>query len=117
MQPTPSLQPREVAIFAPASRFVRDIALVLLPSLVSRFMSVAVRARTAATGKASGSDSEAPPSFFARGGPTTDQDTGKPVSIFLTPGTTAAQPPPRGSRRSLRARFRSRFFARIFKPR
>lgn len=77
-------------------------------------MSVAGRVRTTVTGKASSSDSEAPPSFFGREGRTTDQSEAKPVSAFLS---TDAVKPRRVGRRSLRARFRSRFFARIFRPR
>jgi hypothetical protein len=95
------------------SRFVRDAALALIPSLVSRFMAVARPAKKSKGGAASASDSEITSAFFSTSssnaeGAVDGADFG---SMFLAPPMAPRPTPrPRTARRRLRARFRARNF-------
>jgi hypothetical protein len=93
------------------SRFVRATALALVPSLVSRFMAVARRAKKAKGGAGSASHTEITSSFFTTSGSASEggaeADFG---SMFLAPPLAPRPKPPRATRRRLRARFRARHF-------
>ncbi|MCC6478289.1 MAG: hypothetical protein IT552_03675 [Sphingomonadaceae bacterium] len=117
MQSEPGLLIKQIASLVPqaaksVSRFVRDMAAAILPSLVSRFMAVARRRRKADDDKGSASHSEANSKFFAasstaKGDGVDGADFG---SMFLAPPMTPRPSPRPRSARRLRARFRARHF-------
>jgi len=94
------------------SRFVRGTALTIVPSLVSRFMAVARRAKKAKGGAGSASHTEITSSFFSTSGSTSEgvADGADFGSMFLAPPLAPRPKPPRGVRGRLRSRFRARQF-------
>lgn len=118
VQSKPSRFIRKIASTLPlaakaVSRFLRLTSLALLPRLTSKFMAVARPKKKSKGGKGSGSDSEAPPSFFMRnvGDAGSDDQPEDFGSMFLTPPMAPrVTPRPAAKRRRLRTLFKTRHF-------
>lgn len=119
LQSEPGLLIQQIASLVPqaaksVSRFVRGMAVAILPSLASRFMAVARSCKKADDETGSASHSEATSKFVARSNTEASDavDGADFGSMFLAP-PMAPRPGtrPRSIRR-LRTRFRARHFLR-----
>jgi hypothetical protein len=117
LQSEPGLLIKQIASFVPqaaksVSRFVRGMAVAILPSLVSRFMAVACRRKKTDDDKGSASHSEPTSKFFAGSSKVTSDavDGADFGSMFLAPPMAPRLSPRPRSARRLRARFRARHF-------